>query len=67
MKLREEKEGPYLQGLTEAGAEDPTVTMKLLRRGVSNRHVGSTRMNSESSRSHSIFTLTIECKVSLIH
>lgn len=34
--------------------------MRLLRRGAENRHVGETRLNRESSRSHSVFTCVIE-------
>ena len=32
----------------------------LIKRGAKNRHIGSTLMNSESSRSHSIFTTTLQ-------
>ena len=34
--------------------------MDLMRRGAENRKVGETRMNRESSRSHSVFTCIIE-------
>jgi hypothetical protein len=34
--------------------------MKLMARGAENRHVGETRLNRESSRSHSVFTCTVE-------
>ena len=34
--------------------------MDLMRRGADNRKVGETRMNRESSRSHSVFTCIIE-------
>lgn len=37
--------------------------MRLLRRGAENRHVGETRLNRESSRSHSVFTCVIERNV----
>ena len=37
----------------------------LLQLGAMNRHVGSTNMNKESSRSHSVFTMKIESKVVL--
>jgi len=36
--------------------------LALIAKGSSNRHVGETRMNSESSRSHSIFKMVIESK-----
>jgi hypothetical protein len=34
--------------------------MKLMQRGAEARHVGETRLNRESSRSHSVFTCTVE-------
>jgi hypothetical protein len=34
--------------------------LRLMQRGANNRHVGETRLNRESSRSHSVFTCTIE-------
>jgi len=39
--------------------------MALLRVGESNRHVGSTSANEQSSRSHTIFTLSIESSDSM--
>jgi hypothetical protein len=30
--------------------------------GAGSRHIGETAMNKESSRSHSVFTMTIESK-----
>lgn len=36
--------------------------MELILRGAKNRHVGSTSMNKESSRSHSVLTTIIETK-----
>ena len=38
--------------------------MRLLRRGAENRHVGETRLNRESSRSHSVFTCVVERNMS---
>lgn len=34
--------------------------MALMRTGADNRHTGETRMNRESSRSHSVLTCTVE-------
>ena len=34
--------------------------MRLMQRGAEARHVGETRLNRESSRSHSVFTCTVE-------
>jgi hypothetical protein len=34
--------------------------MALMRKGAENRHTGETRLNRESSRSHSVFTCVLE-------
>lgn len=34
--------------------------MVLIQRGSENRHIAATRMNERSSRSHSVFTCTVE-------
>jgi len=39
--------------------------MEIMKKGMKNRHIGSTYMNIESSRSHSIFTITVESQVFL--
>ena len=36
--------------------------MELLKKGAKNRHIGSTNMNIESSRSHSVFSLCVQTK-----
>lgn len=63
LQLREDmKRGVYVEGLIEDVVGDIAETRNLLRIGTENRHVGSTSMNKESSRSHSVFTLTVESK-----
>eukprot|EP00742_Colponemidia_sp_Colp-10_P012615 GILJ01014198.1.p1 GENE.GILJ01014198.1~~GILJ01014198.1.p1 ORF type:complete len:1605 (+),score=415.17 GILJ01014198.1:599-4816(+) len=56
------KKGVYVENLIEETVSTAEDTLKILRRGAVNRHVGSTNMNKESSRSHSVFTLVIESK-----
>eukprot|EP01006_Ploeotia_vitrea_P043586 TRINITY_DN66747_c0_g1_i1.p1 TRINITY_DN66747_c0_g1~~TRINITY_DN66747_c0_g1_i1.p1 ORF type:complete len:816 (+),score=140.21 TRINITY_DN66747_c0_g1_i1:53-2500(+) len=51
--------GVYVADATEAYVSDADEVFRLLREGASNRAVASTRMNDESSRSHSIFCITI--------
>ena len=51
--------------ITVLGLQEEVVTsledvIDLIKRGAKNRHIGSTLMNKESSRSHSIFTTTIQ-------
>jgi hypothetical protein len=57
------KKGVYVEGLKEESVTNSEETIELLRKGARNRHVGATNMNMESSRSHSIFSMTIESKV----
>jgi hypothetical protein len=54
------KKGVYIKGQTEENTKNSDVTVDLLRKGA--RHVGATQMNFERSRSHSVFTMTIESK-----
>jgi hypothetical protein len=42
-------------------AED---AMQLILQGAANRRVGETKMNEQSSRSHSVFTMKVECRSS---
>lgn len=63
LHIREDiKKGVYVEGLIEDTVDSCEDLMDALKRGGVNRHVGSTAMNKESSRSHSVFTLTIESK-----
>jgi hypothetical protein len=39
--------------------------MKLMHQGAANRKVGETNMNRASSRSHSVFTMRVECRSAL--
>ncbi|XP_058747789.1 kinesin-like protein KIN-4C isoform X2 [Vicia villosa] len=57
----------YSGGITLAGVTEPEVKTKeemssYLSRGSMSRATGSTNMNSQSSRSHAIFTITMEQK-----
>lgn len=53
--------GVYVKDLSTALIENPAKMMEIMLKGNKNRHVGQTKMNTESSRSHSIFTITVEC------
>lgn len=53
--------GVYVKDLSTALVENPEKMMEIMLKGNKNRHVGQTKMNTESSRSHSIFTITVEC------
>ena len=53
--------GVYVKDLSTALVENPEKMMDIMLKGNKNRHVGQTKMNTESSRSHSLFTITVEC------
>lgn len=63
LHIREDiKKGVYVESLNEETVTGVKEMMNLTTRGARNRHVGSTLMNKESSRSHSVLTTTIESK-----
>lgn len=56
------KKGVTIQGVEEAGVRDLNDGLAILRKGSQRRQVAETKLNTESSRSHSIFTLTVHVK-----
>ncbi|KAE8731019.1 Phragmoplast orienting kinesin-1 [Hibiscus syriacus] len=61
LQLREDlKKGVYVENLMEYNVRNVDDVLKLLLQGASNRRMAATNMNSESSRSHSVFTCIIE-------
>ena len=60
LRVHEDKQkGVYLQDVTEKFIADENEVYDLMKLGNSNRSISATLMNAESSRSHSIFILTI--------
>ncbi|XP_023765735.1 kinesin-like protein KIN-12C isoform X1 [Lactuca sativa] len=63
LQVREDlKEGVYVENLTEYNVKNVDEVLKLLLQGAANRKVAGTDMNSESSRSHSVFTCIVESR-----
>jgi kinesin family protein 5 len=63
LPVHEEKNrGVYVKGLLEIYVSSVQEVYEVMRRGGSSRSVASTNMNAESSRSHSIFVITITQK-----
>ncbi|XP_039428230.1 chromosome-associated kinesin KIF4A [Corvus cornix cornix] len=63
ISIREDpKEGIKIVGLTERSVTCAQETVSCLEQGNNSRTVGSTAMNSQSSRSHAIFTICIDQK-----
>ena len=66
LKIREDpKKGMYIENLTEQEIDSAKKAKELLISGFKNRHVASTSMNRESSRSHLIYTLFLSTQLEL--
>ncbi|OBA26308.1 kinesin-domain-containing protein [Hanseniaspora valbyensis NRRL Y-1626] len=55
--------GIFIQNLEEFEITEPIEGLKLLQRGLKKRKVAATKMNDVSSRSHSIFSITLYKRV----
>lgn len=63
LPVHEEKaRGVYVKGLLEVYVSNVQEVYEVMRRGGNSRSVAATNMNAESSRSHSIFVITITQK-----
>nr|AMS24240.1 kinesin 12-II protein [Marsilea vestita] len=63
LQIREDtKSGIYVENLTEEYVSNADDVLRLMLKGFANRRVGSTSMNAESSRSHTVFTCIIESR-----
>jgi kinesin family member 3B len=61
LELKENADGVvYVKDLTSFVVKSVAEIQKVLDVGKKNRSVGATQMNQDSSRSHSVFTVTIE-------
>ena len=61
LELKEHPEqGVYVKDLTSCVVKSTTEIEAILAAGQRNRSVGATLMNAQSSRSHSIFSVTVE-------
>ncbi|XP_012268166.2 chromosome-associated kinesin KIF4 [Athalia rosae] len=57
--IREDAQGIKIPGLTEKVVDNISATFECLSQGSQGRATGATAMNSQSSRSHAIFTVNI--------
>jgi kinesin family protein 4/21/27 len=60
LNIREENNSIRVVGLSETEVSDANETIHMLEKGSSNRMTGGTAMNEQSSRSHAIFTISLE-------
>lgn len=60
LKIHEEKnKGIFIEDVTETYVGEETEVFEIMKLGNENRAIGVTNMNSQSSRSHSCFIMTI--------
>uniref|UniRef100_A0A672ZNQ4 Kinesin family member 15 n=1 Tax=Sphaeramia orbicularis TaxID=375764 RepID=A0A672ZNQ4_9TELE len=59
------KKGVFVEGAVEKFVNSAAEAYQVLSMGWRNRRVASTSMNRESSRSHAVFTMTLESKESI--
>jgi kinesin family protein 5 len=60
LKVHEEKgKGVYVADVTETYVAEEMEVFEIMKIGNKNRAISATNMNAESSRSHSIFILTV--------
>ncbi|XP_028243472.1 kinesin-like protein KIN-12A isoform X1 [Glycine soja] len=63
LQIREDvKSGVYVENLTEEQVCTKKDVAQLLIKGLLNRRIGATSINSESSRSHTVFTCVVESR-----
>ncbi|CAN8298455.1 unnamed protein product [Cochlearia groenlandica] len=60
LRIREDDQGTFIEGIKEEVVLSPAHALSLIAAGEEHRHIGSTSFNLLSSRSHTMFTLTIE-------
>ncbi|RDX80503.1 Kinesin-like protein KIN-7D, chloroplastic, partial [Mucuna pruriens] len=60
LRIREDAQGTFVEGIKEEVVLSPAHALSLIAAGEEHRHVGSTNFNLLSSRSHTMFSLTIE-------
>ncbi|XVE75754.1 hypothetical protein DITRI_Ditri12bG0118200 [Diplodiscus trichospermus] len=60
LRIREDAQGTFVEGIKKEVVLSPAHALSLIAAGEEHRHVGLTNFNLLSSRSHTIFTLTIE-------
>ncbi|EGN95950.1 hypothetical protein SERLA73DRAFT_170393 [Serpula lacrymans var. lacrymans S7.3] len=56
------KKGVFIQGLEEMPVKDASDALALLTKGSHRRQIAATKFNDHSSRSHSVFSITVHMK-----
>lgn len=66
MEIMEGKEGTFTRGLTEKQVYSAADVLSLMQKAQHSRMIGETKMNKASSRSHCLFTIQVQGKISLL-
>jgi len=66
LDIMEGKNGTFCRGLTEKQVHSASDVLNLMRRAQHSRHIGETKMNKSSSRSHCLFTIQVHGKLALL-
>lgn len=61
------KGGVFIQGLEEIAVKDSKDALSLLTKGSERRQIAATKFNDHSSRSHSVFSITVHTKETTVH
>lgn len=56
------KKGVYIQGVEELSVKSFSAALNLLELGSQRKQIAATKFNDHSSRSHSVFSVTVHCK-----
>jgi kinesin family protein 5 len=59
LRVRESNSGVWIEDVTQTYVRDCADVFNVLKGGGENRAVSATKMNAESSRSHSVFIVTV--------
>ncbi|XP_043596587.1 centromere-associated protein E-like [Bombus pyrosoma] len=62
LKLKEDSSGQVILQCKEEITNSPENVLSIMKKGDKNRRIGETNMNERSSRSHTIFRITIESR-----
>jgi len=62
LEVKEGAKGIYIEGVREEIVHSGLDVLKWIKKATSNRSIAATKMNAESSRSHSLFIITINQK-----
>jgi len=67
LDIMESKSGTFCRGLVETQVHSASDVFNLMQKAQHSRHIGETKMNKASSRSHCLFTIQVHGKLTLMN